>query len=605
LRIYSFPNIDLAFEDHKKILEQPGTLQKVGNIQSRMQEAGRMLMRQSLRLHLDTVRTLATREANELPDHFVNLVREYVKLWTPLLIHSVELIHQLPSRNTKAKKNDEPNVLQVLPAHMKDQGISSLVSTLLSSFLRFVGLDNEIYYCVGLDPARAPHFYHSFILVTDRVTGAKVLVDPVYKHYLPGCVSLPADVLVLNDTLVEGWRRGLMAKASSGQHDTLTKLWNFNDYQKVTRNAMQASLFSIQEELKPQFHELLKTLGLDDVLINNNQKQIRIMAASAYQVGMLERRDTPENLKLELLQNLERIDSNAVTSCAFMLDLDLRMLVVLKTEAIGYYMEMCKQVNPHHRPATAIYGMGSSDVSSALLAMDPTTLVMLNPRPLDLKKIRLYADKGMRDRASLEEANKMNLKAYFDHKRLVGGYNVLNLSLRNLELCLMVELEKLGIDTANIHIEEAPEFKGFRLKFDWQYRSQEKKEYHVIFSECQLTIPATYPKGLNQLLEGGIDFFFMKAAGEVPVTYDKWLSRFVVKPGGFMLTSDRVIGTPLQCNYGAMEGEFEKIPDSRLAQQYLRMMDVPFKDWNRSNMLPYCHHDVLRMMSAVNIRQRK
>ena len=138
------------------------------------------------------------------------------------------------------------------------------------------------------------------------------------------------------------------------------------------------------------------------------------------------------------------------------------------------------------------------------------------------------------------------LEDYFAEKKRMGSSHSDNLSLllsklgvhfRYIEIKVIAELEKLGVDLDSIKINKQKN----SFTFFWKTHSEQKREkYRVRFIKADITNPNKYPETLNNLLNKGIDIYLQKAGTNIASMYDQFACKILgaIKPGGFFISDD-------------------------------------------------------------------
>lgn len=436
---------------------------------------------------------------------------------------------------------------------------AALTCTFLQPLFTFFGYHADILTRRDIDPTLSLSFAHAVILVTDSGTGKKFILDPTYKQFLYGLVSDEgkkelSDLLLfevekidpLIDQLIELKKRHPEKgpyQVRSVSDDELRihfkRIWGLEGSSLVTVNLNGQAIFSEDPSDDHRGYalakELVKTVGLDLLLKQPTMKER----------GSSLKKEAAQLDKLQLLERLRFLNDTSMEFFIHNLHLDPRPIQskLLTVKAVGYFTEIRELVNPKNDSGKiALYGCAGSDLSP-LLALNPGHLYMIERTPVDIQILQSVLHPDFR-----KQLVELTLPTYKEMKSQFSGQLAGNPDpeldyhdkTEMLEVLIAAELEALGVNLDKVKVRPAPEFKGVTLSFPWKSHGQNEKNYQVTWISAHLEEPETYPRGLKQVLEKGVDYYYQKAANHSPKHYDKFLPGIAkaVRKEGYMLTSD-------------------------------------------------------------------
>jgi hypothetical protein len=246
----------------------------------------------------------------------------------------------------------------------------------------------------------------------------------------------------------------------------------------------------------------------------------------------------------------------------------------------GYLSALKEIVNPGNKSLLAIYGAMGADISSILYATNATTIVGVDTTSMDIKEfknwLKKYNDFEVTAKATKSVPTRRNqgqqisseelhekLSLYFFTKRTTGGAMSYESDMPLAEVKILAELRALEVEKKSISIHE--ENGALKLSFDWAYKNDKPKKREIVFIVADLLNTRLYPALLNDLLKGGIDVYFQKAAFNLPSRYSDYLPTFAsaLRHGGYLMTADTALMKPGSSD----RKDFRKFnPDALLAK---------------------------------------
>lgn len=507
----------------------------------------------SLRLHLQSLQAQSSAENSF--ESFVNLLIRSIKILVPIL-----------------KANP---TLENKPAAQ---------TTLLNQFLKFLGFETQIFKRIDLEPSEVCRFYHCFILIQDPFSQKSVLVDPSYSQYLPSAVLQTLNlkeepILICQKGNIKKRINQFIKRANISTFPNEEKLWDLNGYEEVSFNQSAEVLFTSSIPRHTETHraldEMLEEIGMKKEILTQDTLSLTKEILGRYNLAGQTNR-LAENVKLKLLNELRRVYSPAREDFFDLLNLDRRPRNFLKLEMIGYYMAIQAQINAdqnsHH--TKALYFASGTDIVSPMLSLNASSLYLVDRNPIDIKKLREL--KNLKTTDLLSQFN--YLIPLIKHKKQYGGVKT-EMMNKFPELCIIYEMACLGIKQDQMEV-QTDEDETVSLHFSWAYHDKSQQTYKITFINADVTEPAKYPKILKNLLDEGIDYYYQKAAEDLPHYHSTFLPLITsaIKPKGYSLVSE-IDREGIRINSDKYFENFTSKTETSSMLAYKKLLELPFFDW--------------------------
>jgi hypothetical protein len=172
---------------------------------------------------------------------------------------------------------------------------------------------------------------------------------------------------------------------------------------------------------------------------------------------------------------------------------------ILSTDHANYCLAVKKQINPKSEDFKLVYGASGPDLSVPLLSSNATEILCLEKNKLDLNKLNEAFSKGSKALYSTRyfpldlhcglgyspDRPQVFLESALEARAKNGYWLASNINNLGFERCLLIELDKLGIDFQEIKISSDND--GLiSIGFPWAFPGEVKKMRKISFKTAQL-----------------------------------------------------------------------------------------------------------------------
>lgn len=195
---------------------------------------------------------------------------------------------------------------------------------------------------------------------------------------------------------------------------------------------------------------------------------------------------------------------------------------------VGYDLAACMEINPSGLPLSVLYGGAGSDASNVLLVANPHRVLMVNT-PTTYHFLP-------------EAVSQWDSIPSRDPVKFSVGYTVAPEKNRwDYAVMFVRELKAMGVareDVVSVQKVDDARAVGAKIVFKWRHPAQKKKvERTFTLIHENIAGIETWKTRPEDLIGGGIDVYFERAANEIPGEYDRFLPSIArsITSGGCMV----------------------------------------------------------------------
>jgi hypothetical protein len=166
-------------------------------------------------------------------------------------------------------------------------------------------------------------------------------------------------------------------------------------------------------------------------------------------------------------------------------------------------------INPNSKPITGLYFAAGPDIATPLLTFDPSEIVAVDDRKLELHGQEESFRSWQNDFDGTIAALKFNKCIEFRR-----NYNYwMNPFCEQFGMNIIAyELHQLGVDLAQVRFRMNADG-NIEMDFPWAYPNRKPVMRRFTYIHADITRPKTYPESLKRLLvRGELNFFYQKCA---------------------------------------------------------------------------------------------